>query len=176
MDRHYWTYADDLLEILGPQSLPASIFEAVLEEANLNEQTKIIMPKKNGKAVSVTAGEVKARYINLYEQWQRTYGPGFAFKAMMAEIGFLGSMADRLCRKSDTNIVIFGHSHDWKLDKDSFMVSDRIYANCGTWCDEKKPCTWVESCKDPKKRDHILTVMDWNGGRPKALKKKSVKL
>lgn len=175
-DRHYWTYADDLLETLGPQRLAASVFEAVLEEASLKETTKIHMPKRNGKADFVTAGQVKEKYSALYDQWQETYGAGVAFKSMMAEIGFLGNLADRLCKKSDTNIVIFGHSHDWKLDKDKWFVDDRIYANCGTWCDDEKPCTWVESQKDRKARRHFIRVMDWNDGQPKVLQEDDVPL
>jgi len=168
-DRHYWMYADDLLEALGPQRLAASVFEAVLEEAGLNENTKIRMPGRSSNAAAVTAGEVKKKYADLYDQWKDAFGSGAAFKAMMAEIGFLGNIADHLCKQSDTNIVIFGHSHDWKLDKDKWFVDDRIYANCGTWCDEEKPCTWVESQKDRKKRRHVIRVMDWNEGKPKKL-------
>jgi len=175
-ERHYWKYADDLLETLGPQRLASSIFEAVLEEACLNADTPIRMPKRNGKADAVTAGQVKEKYARLYDQWQETYGAGEAFKAMMAEIGFLGNLADRLCKKSDTNVVIFGHSHDWKLDKDKWFVGDRIYANCGTWCDDNKPCTWVESQKDREERRHIIRVMEWNNGTPTQLDVATVSL
>jgi UDP-2,3-diacylglucosamine pyrophosphatase LpxH len=174
--RHYWTYADDVLEMFGPQRLPASVFEAVLEEAGLDEDTRILMPKKNSKAQFVTAKEVKDRYAGLYDQWKETKGTGVAFKALMAEIGFLGNLADRLCKGSDTNIVVFGHSHDWKLDKDEWFVSDRIYANCGTWCDEEKPCTWVESQKDRDARRHFVRVLDWNNGQPALLKEADVPL
>lgn len=168
-DRHYWKYADDLLEVLGPQRLAESVFEAVLEEANLTENTKIRMPRRNGISLSITAGEVKKKYAGLYDQWKDRSGSGSAFKAIMAEIGFLGNIADHLCKQSDTNIVIFGHSHDWQLDKDKWFVDDRIYANCGTWCDDEKPCTWVESRKDRNNRRHYIRVMDWNGGKPKKL-------
>ncbi|MHC4527977.1 MAG: hypothetical protein ACYS29_08880, partial [Planctomycetota bacterium] len=108
--------------------------------------------------------------------WKETRGSGVAFKAMMAEVGFLGNLADRFCKASDTNIVVFGHSHDCKLDKDEWRVSERIYANCGTWCDEKKPCTWVESQKDRDKRRHFVRVMDWNNGQPEELEKADVPL
>jgi UDP-2,3-diacylglucosamine pyrophosphatase LpxH len=176
--RHYWTYADDVLEMFGPQRLASSVFEAVLEEAGLDEDTRILMPKKNGKDQFVTAEQVKKRYAGLYDQWKETKGTGVAFKAMMAEIGFLGNLADRFCKPSDTNIVVFGHSHDWRLDKDEWFVSDRIYANCGTWCDEEKLCTWVESQKDrdARKPRHVVRVMDWNNGQPKLLKKADVPL
>lgn len=175
-DRHYWTYADDLIEILGPQKLPSSIFEAILVEAGLPEDVPIRMPPRGGKKFVITADQVKKKYSDLYEQWQSTYGPGAAFKAMMVEIGRLGLIADKLCKKKDTNVVIFGHSHDWKLDKDSWFVDDRIYANCGAWCDDKKPCTFVESQKDNKKRIHIVRVMDWNNGQVEKLAEKEVPL
>ena len=174
--RHYWRYADDLLEAFGPQRLGASVFEAVLEEAGLDETTEILMPKTNGKVMFVTAGQVKQKYAALYDQWQEIKGTGIALKAMMAEIGLLGHMADHLCKQGDTNIVIFGHSHDWKLDKDVWFVEDRIYANCGTWCDEKKKCTWVESEKDREKGRHFVRVMDWNNANPELLKEADIAL
>lgn len=191
-ERHYWSYADDLLEMVGPQKMGACVFEAVLEEAGLDENTRITMPKKNSKIsrsgkkadkakstttgqgkkendeeVFVIAGDIKERYATLYDQWEEYNGKGAGFRAVMAEIGLLGRVADRLCAQSDTNIVVFGHSHDWKLDKDAWFVPDRIYANCGTWCDDKKLCTWVESRKDRNKGRHLIRVMDWNNGNPK---------
>lgn len=204
--RHYWLYADDLLETFGPQRLAASVFEAVLEEAGLDETTEIKMPKTNDKPESVTAkrikkkktkaksstpgrsghqdedyfavtaAEIKQRYACLYDQWKEIHGMGSAFKAIMAETGLLNRTADHLCRQRDTNIVVFGHSHSWKLDKDTLLVDDRIYANCGTWCDRKQPCTWVESRKDRDLRRHFIRVMDWNNAEPKELKSADVPL
>jgi len=37
-----------------------------------------------------------------------------------------------MCRNG-VEIVIFGHSHNIKMDKDSFLVQDRIYANYEYW-------------------------------------------
>lgn len=175
-DRHSWTYADDILEILGPQKLAASIFEAVLEEAGLPEDTKINMPPKGGKPITISASEVKEKYSSLYDQWQNHYGPGVAYKAIMAEIGYLGDIADNLCKKSGTTVVILGHSHDWELDKDSWFVADRIYANCGTWCDDKSPCTYVETEKDKDNKMHTVRVMEWKDNQSKLLKEETVAL
>lgn len=175
--RHYWAYADDLLEWLGPQTLAASVFEALLEEAGLSEDVSIRMRSKNGENFPLTAKEVKEKYSDLYNQWQKKpVSDVSAFKALMAEIGRLNDIADNFCKEGGTNIVIFGHSHDWKLDKDSWFVKDRIYANCGTWCDEKKPCTFVETQKDNKNRVHVVRVMDWNNGKVKKLDEKEVPL
>jgi len=174
--RHYWSYADDLLEALGPQQLAASVFEAILEEAGLSAEAEIKMPLVRGKLITITAGEVKERYSGLYAQWKQQYGPGTAFKGVLAEIGYLGDIADTLCKSGDTNIVVFGHSHGWVLDKDSLFVENRIYANCGTWCDDKLPRTFVETEKDEKNKIHVVRVMDWNNGQVRALDEKEVSL
>jgi UDP-2,3-diacylglucosamine pyrophosphatase LpxH len=159
--RHYWTYFDDMLESLGPQKIAASVFEAVLEEAGLDENSVIVMGVKEGKEITMEASMVKERYANLYDQWQSNYGSGMAFKAVMAEIGYLGDLADHLSKKGDTKIIIFGHSHDSELDKDSWFVEDRIYANCGTWCDEKKGCTFVETERNEAHRKYTIRLKQW---------------
>ncbi len=169
-DRHFWTYADDMLEMLGPQKMPQSVFEAVLEEAGLPQNVEIKMYPVGGEPASIRANLVKEKYANLYDQWQANYGPGMAFKSVMAEIGYLGDLADSLSKKKDTNIIIFGHSHDSALDKDSWFVEDRIYANCGAWCDEGKRCTFVESEKDDVERKHFVRLKFWDGTRARLMK------
>jgi UDP-2,3-diacylglucosamine pyrophosphatase LpxH len=141
------------------------VFEAILEEARLSLDTPIVMPKRNGKTERVNAREISARYQNLYSQWKERLGAGIAFKSILAEIGYLEDAADRLCKKNDTNIVIFGHSHDWDLDKDSWFVKDHIYANCGSWCDSP-PYTYVEieTLRDQRKRN--IRVQEWAGKKP----------
>jgi UDP-2,3-diacylglucosamine pyrophosphatase LpxH len=176
-DRHIWSYTDDLLEMLGPQTLPSSVFEAMLEEAGLPQDVEIVVtPKGHQPQVNVRASVIKERYADLYQQWQDNYGPGLAYKAMLAEIGWLEDAADRLCKKSDTNIVVFGHSHDWMLDKDAWFVDDRIYANCGAWCDGKKKRTFVETEKDLQSKSHIVRVMEWKAGESSKLDEKEVRL
>jgi UDP-2,3-diacylglucosamine pyrophosphatase LpxH len=166
-DRHWWTYVDDILEAVGPDRLAASAFEAVLEEAGLSFNTKIVMPSRNGQPVTITAQEVKDKYQNLYTQWQERVGVGIALKSILAEIGYLDDAADRLCKKNDTNIVVFGHSHDWVLDKDSWFVDDRIYANCGTWCDSpEKPWTYAEVETLRGSNQRIVRVQEWKGDTP----------
>jgi UDP-2,3-diacylglucosamine pyrophosphatase LpxH len=172
--RHYWTYIDDFLELLGPEKIPESVFEAVLEEAGLPDDAEIKMYPVAGKAKSINAREVKAKYADLYEQWKTHHGPGMAFKAVMAEIGYLGDLADNISKKGDTNIVIFGHSHDSELDKDSWFVEDRIYANCGTWCEDKKAPTFVETEKDEEQRKHYVRLMAWEDCKQKELGKEWV--
>lgn len=166
-DRHWWTYVDDILEAVGPDKFAACVFEALLEEAHLPLNTEIIMPKRNGQPVTVNAQQISETYENLYDQWKERVGAGIAFKSILAEIGYLDDAADRLCKKNDTNIVVFGHSHNWELDKDSWFVEDRIYANCGTWCDSpKKPWTYVEVETLRDQNTRWVRVHEWMGKKP----------
>ncbi len=177
-DRHWWTYVDDMLEAVGPDKFAACVFEAVMEEARLPLDVEIVMHNRNGQTETVNARQILARYENLYSQWKERVGAGLAFKSILAEIGYLDDAADRLCKKNDTNIVIFGHSHDWVLDKDSWFVEDRIYANCGTWCDSpKKPWTYVELETLREKNERWVRVLKWEGHKPgKILKEEGVNL
>lgn len=166
-DRHWWTYVDDMLEAVGPDKFISCVFEALLEEACLPLNTEIIMPHRNGQPVMVIAQQILAKYENLYDQWKERVGAGIAFKSILAEIGYLDDAADRLCKKNDTNIVVFGHSHDWILDKDSWFVENRIYANCGTWCDSpKKPWTYVEVETLRDRNERWVRVQEWMGKKP----------
>ena len=61
---------------------------------------------------------------------------------------YLNGPADRLCQKYDFNVVVFGHTHNAMIDKDYFLVEDRIYANTGSWCKDKAYC--VEIDKSPR--------------------------
>ncbi len=77
--------------------------------------------------------DIKERYKNLYDDWKDSVGLWQSVQMIMCELNRLGTVVDQLCRNG-VEIVIFGHSHDTKMDKDSFLVQDRIYANCGYWC------------------------------------------
>ena len=177
-DRHWWTYVDDMLEAVGPDKFVSCVFEALLEEACLPLDTEIIMPHRNSQPVTVIAQQISVKYENLYDQWKERVGAGMAFKSILAEIGYLDDAADRLCKKNDTNIVVFGHSHDWVLDKDSWFVENRIYANCGTWCDSpKKPWTYVEVETLRDRNERWVRVQEWMGKKPgKTLKEECVNL
>ena len=94
-DRHYWAHAIEQLFKYGPQTLSTYVFEVVLSEAGLSRDTVIKMPAVGGQKRSITAAEVTERYKNLYEQWEEMYGPGQAFKAVLAEVGQLGILAVR---------------------------------------------------------------------------------
>ena len=77
-------------------------------------------------------GVVRDRYGNLYDDWKKSVGFWKSTQMIMCELNHLGGIADQLCRDG-INIVVMGHSHDTKMDKD-WIPKNRIYANCGFWC------------------------------------------
>lgn len=167
-------HIDDLLEMIGPNTLAESVLSTVMEEAGVTDKDTIFLQNETGKQSTITLGEVKVKFRNLFTQVQERVGLGMAIKYVLAEIGYLDDIADRICKASGINTVVLGHSHDWELDKDKWFVKNRVYANCGTWCEATKPCTWVESVKDETKGTLQISVQDWNKGKPRILKKAEV--
>jgi UDP-2,3-diacylglucosamine pyrophosphatase LpxH len=105
----------------------------------MRDDDPIFMPY--GK--KITIGELKVRYEKLSDIYNK--------RELIADLfqrRYLNGPADRLCQKYDFNIVIFGHTHNAMIDKDYFLVEDRIYANTGSWCKDKAYC--VEIDKSPR--------------------------
>lgn len=70
----------------------------------------------------------------------------------------LGFHADQLCRDFGFNVVIFGHTHRKKIDKDFLVTEDRIYANTGAWCEDDASCVIIE--KFPLKSGIIVKLVN----------------
>jgi UDP-2,3-diacylglucosamine pyrophosphatase LpxH len=135
------TYLDDLVEAAATsQNLFESIIEGLAERAGMKGQDAIIMPG----GTKLTIQKAKERYRKLGERYSLS-----EFVRELWDRSALGWQADRLCHKNDVSIVIFGHSHKALLDKDFFLVKDRIYANSGAWCKKNAYC--VEVDKKPAK-------------------------
>ncbi len=125
---------DELFQVMGPEKLPESVLDTLKDAVD--------MKIKPDKAERFTMGHIsndqeygviKERYKNLFEDWKESVGLWQSVQMIMCELNRLGTVADQLCRNG-VEIVIFGHSHDTKMDKDMLFVKDRIYANCGYWC------------------------------------------
>jgi UDP-2,3-diacylglucosamine pyrophosphatase LpxH len=166
--REYASYIDDLLEVIfTSQKLAASVFEAILEEADLPESELLILP--NGEKVRLAT--VKDAYKDLYDEWCATHGGvGASIRSILHEFDYLDDYADQLCKRGGTRIAVLGHSHCSEIDKDTWFVQDRIYANCGAWCegDDAKPAkgTFVQiDCVNVSKTQTKYTVMrkEWDG-------------
>lgn len=122
------SYVDDILESLTPfETVGGAAIEAVTERVGMKPTDKFKMP--GGAEVSIE--EVKQRYKNLGQQ----YGSYKAAKRAFRDLRGLDGAADEVSRDRSCNVVLFGHTHHATLDKDTFLVEDRIYANSGTWCE-----------------------------------------
>ena len=86
-------------------------------------------------------------------------------------IGFR-RLRDRLSAKKGYKIVIFGHTHKAKIDKDSLFVADRIYANTGCWSQKKAHCVIVEADTDNKATVNLCRVK--NSGRAVPVEKETI--
>jgi UDP-2,3-diacylglucosamine pyrophosphatase LpxH len=134
------TYLDDIVEAaVTGQNIYETIIEGLAERAGMAEGDIIMMPQ--GRSLSIRAA--KARYKKLEQK--------HSFSDLVRGLwdrSALGWHADRMCHKGDINVVIFGHSHKASIDKDFFLVKDRIYANSGSWCKKNAYCVEVKKYKD----------------------------
>ncbi len=123
------SYLDDLLEAaLTPQTIFSSIIEGMAERAHVNS---IIWDVDNaGKPVNMSVYKLKERYGKLAERYSL-----FETVRLALQERRLHDPVDRLCKDHSFNAVVFGHTHDALIDKDTFLVEDRIYVNSGTWCE-----------------------------------------
>ncbi|MGB5984113.1 MAG: hypothetical protein WBG37_02330 [Desulfobacterales bacterium] len=147
-------YIDDLLEAaLTPQNIFSTIIEGLSERAGLKDDSVVRMPNKK----RVTIAELKERFAPL--------GDRYTIDKLLDDLynrRYLNAHADRLCQRYDYNVVIFGHTHNAILDKDFFLVEDRIYANIGSWC--KDNAYSVEVDKDPdSKRSTQVSLLKVDG-------------
>lgn len=128
-------FLDDIIEAaLTPQNIFSSIIEGLAERAGMDDDGIIQMSTQQ-----VTIGELKQRYERLSDVYTQ--------RELIVDLyqrRYLNGPADRLCQKYDFHIVVFGHTHNAMIDKDFFLVEDRIYANSGSWCKDKAYCIEID--------------------------------
>ncbi len=129
---------DETFQMAGPEKLPQSVLDAVKDAVEKTHKKKVKSFNMGDVAGEVQYEEIRNRYSDLFEDWVKAKGYWFAVQMIMSELNRLGTVADKMC-KDGVNIVVMGHSHDTKMDKDSWLVEDRIYANCGYWCGFNEP-------------------------------------
>ena len=129
------------------------LIEAMAERSG---QLEVQLP--NGKGISIDV--IKKRYENLAQQWG--IGLGELLKYIYQEM-YLGIKADEICKNCGFNVVLFGHTHDAKIDKDWFFIEDRIYANTGFWCGEKAHCVIIDKSPIVPGLSVDLVEVDING-------------
>ena len=139
------TYIDDIVEAVGTkQNKFETMIEGLAERAGMGDNDSIKMP--GGKELTIK--QAKNRYARLSDLYSTR-----EFIKELWDRSALGMHADKLCKKADVSVVIFGHTHKAVLDKDFFLVKDRIYANSGAWCKDNAYCVEVD-----KKTDKPMAV------------------
>jgi UDP-2,3-diacylglucosamine pyrophosphatase LpxH len=133
---------DDILEAaLTPQNIFSSIIEALAEKAGMSGDDEILLPDDK----RVTINDLKERYKKLNGVYNLN-----ELISDLYQRRYLHGPADRLCQKYDYRIVVFGHTHNALIDKDFFLVKDRIYANTGSFCKDNAYCVEIDKSSDPK--------------------------
>jgi UDP-2,3-diacylglucosamine pyrophosphatase LpxH len=150
--------------------LPELVVDAICVARGVKEDQKVVLPD----TTEVLITTVKKKYANLYRQWVEMYGEDNAIKALLAEIGYLDSAANMILKTGKSNVVLFGHTHKYKLEKGT--SHNTIYANTGTWCESSKPYTFVESQIDQEKKLHYIRMMNWKENAPVLMGKMNIPL
>lgn len=128
------SYADDVIELaVGKTNVFAAILEGLAERAGVDE----IVMNSRGRRISIKA--IKKMYEPLAAKYSL-----FTAGKKLTEEGEIEHLGDRLSARKGYKTVIFGHTHKAKIDKDSFLVADRIYANTGCWSQKKAHCVIVD--------------------------------
>lgn len=154
-------YIDDILEApFTSQSIYGSIIEGLAERAGLEDNDEIRMSEAN----SLRIGDIKERCNRL--------GDIYSIRELvnnLYERRYLDATADRLCRELSADVVVFGHTHKAKIDKDWFLVENRIYANSGSWCKNHAYCVEIDKDRHPAHPLHVyLHKVDDKGNILKA--------
>jgi UDP-2,3-diacylglucosamine pyrophosphatase LpxH len=126
-------YVDDFYDFVrGTDNLFVTILEGLAEKARAD---KVVMsPTKK-----LSLDEIKEAYVPLGDEI-----PPFAAGAQLASERDLERHGDRISREKGYKVVVFGHTHEAKIDRDSYSTGDRIYVNSGSWCGKEAHCVLVE--------------------------------
>jgi len=137
-----------------------TLFEAVAKDVGLAMTDTIDMSGIPGYPDRVALGTIRDQFAQLLSDWRNTPGHVNAAAAVLGDAGNLWPAAagEYFTPMSDTPIVLFGHTHGPDLypqfRDDPFAGGSmdpnanpclRIYANCGSWVDHGKSCTYVET-------------------------------
>jgi UDP-2,3-diacylglucosamine pyrophosphatase LpxH len=157
------------------------MFNAIADDAGLRPGDIIRLNGIPGYPAEVTVGDIGSRFSHLIQNWKNTPGNINVPAAIISDLENLSFAASLVYFEhfgSNTNIVIFGHTHIPTMDKqyDLNPLSDNtghtsddpciyIYANSGTWVDQgKKGCTYVETEEVQSTKRHYVRVKKYPSG------------
>lgn len=176
----------------NPEFIP-DMFLAIARDAGLKESDTFKMTGVPGFPEALTVGKVARRFAGLVRKWDSAQGRVDWTTAALSDIGNLWASANsafHLSTASNINIVIFGHTHVPAMNRyfvrepgknsDKSKIPCRsIYANCGTWVDQKQPrspnprtgnvanyeCTYVETEISTDKPRHYVRVKSYTDNK-----------
>ncbi len=182
-------------QILGKSDFAKMVFATIVKGAGMSNSSEIIMGGINNYSDPLIPPYVEKIFGDLYDTWDKNMPDNVkASVAVADDTGHLfpAAFSQYLNKDGKSDIVIFGHTHiyelygtliDWDKDdgqnkrSDFNLSSKQIYANSGTWVNDKKRCTFVETQIDENAEKHFVRVKQYkeNGGI-KTLKEKNKRL
>jgi UDP-2,3-diacylglucosamine pyrophosphatase LpxH len=140
-------YLDEAFDLVSGR---ANIFEAIIE--GLAERAGAEQIMMSGQE-TISVDQVKSLYKNL-----PYHDEPFKVGSKLANEGDLEKFGDRLSEEHGHKVVVFGHTHSAKIDKDSLFVEDRVYVNSGNWCGKEAHCAVVEPGDNAKTAASLLAI------------------
>ena len=140
-------YIDDAIDlVLGRDNIFETIIEGLAERADADQV--ILSGQEN-----ISIAEIKFLYASL-----EYHDQPFKVARMLANEGDLEKFGDDLSQQHGYKVVVFGHTHAGKIDKDSLFVKDRVYVNSGCWCGKEAHCAVVEPADGGKTAVALLAI------------------
>ncbi|MBW2409442.1 MAG: metallophosphoesterase [Deltaproteobacteria bacterium] len=140
-------YIDEAIDlILGRDNIFEAIIEGLAERAGADE---VMMSEQE----TISVAEIKTLYANL-----KYHDQPFKVGQMLANEGDLEKFGDNLSKELGHKVVVFGHTHEGKIDKDSLFVKDRVYVNSGCWSGKEAHCAVVEPGKGGQTAASLLAI------------------
>ncbi|HDH53600.1 MAG TPA: hypothetical protein ENH24_03855 [Nitrospirae bacterium] len=171
--------AETILRLLGASDFAQAVFESIVETSGLSGTSQIKMSGVDGYSESVQVLQVEKWFADLYDQWNSNM-PNNVIKeeAVMDDTGYLfpAAISQYFRTKGKADIVIFGHTHIYEIHglvfameeeprekklEESEIPYEYIYANSGTWINQKKLCTFVETQIDESAGKHYVRLMQY---------------
>lgn len=140
-------YIDDAIDLaVGRDNIFEAIIEGLAERADADQ---VILSERE----NVSIDQVKSLYRNL-----EYHDQPFKVGKMLANESDLEKFGDQLSEQHGHKVVVFGHTHVGKIDKDSVFVKERVYVNSGCWCGKEAYCVVVEPGEGGKTAASLLAI------------------
>jgi UDP-2,3-diacylglucosamine pyrophosphatase LpxH len=140
-------YIDDAIDLaVGSDNIFEAIIEGLAERAHADQ---VILSEEE----NISVDKIKSLYRNL-----KYHDQPFKVGKMLANESDLEKFGDQLSEQHGHKIVVFGHTHVGKIDKDSLFTKERVYVNSGCWCGKEAYCVVVEPDESGKTAVSLLAI------------------